>query len=390
MCGAEPSVILKDRALISLQDFDSSRDVPYHYGAFPPRELHYSAIIGPLAEAAAAIARYEQMLKGIPNARLFLSPLERQEALSSSRMEGTISTLDELLVYEANLEGEDPTPSTRRDTLEVHAYRIAMNKAERMMESGAELSPDLLCAVHKSLLEITRGHEKYPGRFKTEQNYLVDVENRRILFTPISPDKLSDGLKALFSFIEESNEHPLIKTAIAHAEFESLHPFNDGNGRIGRILITLMMWKFGLIFHPYFYISGYLEKHKIDYIDYMRDVSTTGDWTSWCSFFLEAVRGQAEMNLIKSEEIRDLYEKLKEKFREVLSSQWSINALDFVFANPVFRNNFFTSRSGIPKQTAQGFTRLLLEAQLITTVIPASGRRPGLYAFEPLLQIVRN
>ena len=376
--------------MIYLQDFDSSQEVLYHYGAFPPRGLNYSDIVTPLAEAAAAIARYEQMLKGIPNARLFLAPLERQEALSSSRMEGTISTLDELLMYEANLGGDESASPARQDTLEVHAYRVAMNQAEGLINKGTTLSPDLLCAVHKTLLGFTRGHEKSPGYFKTEQNFLVDMANRRILFTPIAPDKLLSGLEGLFSFIDRSEEHPLLKTAIAHAEFESLHPFNDGNGRIGRILITLMMWKFGLISHPYFYISGYLEKRKNDYIDRMRDVSASGDWTSWCSFFLEAVRGQADMNLIKSEEIRDLYEEMKETFRALLSSQWSINALDFVFANPVFRNNRFTRLSGIPKQTAHRFTRILLVEGLLTTLRSPSGRRPGLYAFEPLLQIVRN
>ena len=375
--------------MISIREFDSTQAVPYHYGAFPPRELLYGEILAPLAEAAGAIARYEQMLKGIHNARLFLTPLERQEALSSSRMEGTISTLDELLVYEANLDGDEPTPSARQDTLEVHAYRVAMNRAEQMMKEGNMLSSDLLCAVHKSLLGFTRGREMSPGLFKTDQNYLVDLARRRILFTPISPDKLQGGLDNLFSFVDGSNEHPLLKTALAHVEFESLHPFNDGNGRMGRILITLMMWQLGLISGPYFYIRGYLEKRKNDYVDYMRSVSSSGDWTSWCVFFLEAVRGQAELNLAKSEEIQELYEEMKETFRMHLSSQWSINALDFVFANPVFRNNIFTRRSGIPNQTAHRFTRVLLEAELLTTVEPPSGRRPGLYAFEPLLRIVR-
>ena len=368
---------------------DSSEEVSYHYGKFPPSTLNYGDIVSPLADAAAAIARYEQMLKGIHNARLFLTPLERQEALSSSRMEGTISTLDELLEYEANLDENDPTPSGRHDTFEVHAYRLAMNRAERMMDDGTVLSPDLVCEVHKSLLGFTRGREKSPGEFKTEQNYLVDMVNRKVLFTPISPNNLRNGLDNLFSFIDENEEHPLIKTAISHVEFESLHPFNDGNGRVGRILITLMMWKLGLISRPYFYISGYLETRKNHYTECMRAVSSKGDWTSWCVFFLEAVRGQAEMNLIKSEEIRKLYDAMKETFRIHLSSQWSINALDFIFANPVFRNNTFTNRSGIPKQTANRFTRVLSEAGLLTTIRPPSGRRPGLYAFEPLLKIVR-
>ena len=389
MYGAAPSVILKDTALISLRDFDSSQVVPYHYGAFPPKELNYSGIAAPLADAAASIARYEQMLKGIHNARLFLTPLERREALSSSRMEGTISTLDELLAYEANIDEDQSIQFARQDTLEVHAYRTAMNQAERMLGQGASLSSELLRAVHKTLLGFTRGSEKSPGNFKTEQNYLVDMANRRILFTPIAPNDLEQGLAGLFSFIDHGTDHPLIKTAIAHAEFEALHPFNDGNGRIGRILITLMMWKLGLISGPYFYISGYLETRKTDYIDYMRAVSVTKDWTPWCIFFLEAVLAQAEINLNKSEEIRELYEAMKEMFRKLLSSQWSINALDFVFANPVFRNNVFTNRSGIPKQTAHRFTRILVEAELLTTVRSPSGRRPGLYAFEPLLQMVR-
>lgn len=369
---------------------DDSGAVGYHYGAFPPRNLDYGALLAPLAEAAAAVARYEQLLKGIHNARLFLTPLERQEALSSSRMEGTISTLDELLEYEANLEEDESTSNARWDTLEVHAYRMAMNRAENMIDRGSDLSPDLMCTCHKELLQFTRGREKSPGHFKTEQNYLVDMASRKILFTPISPSYLTAGLDKLFVFIDQSDMHPLLKTAISHVEFESLHPFNDGNGRVGRILITLMLWKLRLINRPYFYISGYLEKRKEEYIQCLRGVSADGDWTSWCIFFLEAVCGQAEDNHRKSEEITELYERMKEIFRAHLSSQWSITALDFVFTNPIFRNNAFTGRSGIPKQTANRFTRVLLEADLLTTVRAPSGRRPGLYAFEPLLQIVRN
>lgn len=370
--------------------FNAFLPIQYHYGAFPPKTLDYSGIAAPLADAAAAIAGYDQMLKGLHNASLFLSPLERQEALSSSRMEGTVSTLDELLEYEANLEAENSALSPRPDTLEVHAYRVAMNTAIHGMNQGEELSANLLCRVHGSLLEFTRGSDKHPGNFKTEQNYLVDRDSRRILFVPISPDRLGQGIKELFSFIDNSHEHPLIKTALAHVEFESLHPFGDGNGRVGRILITLMMWKLGLISGPYFYISGHLEKRKNDYTVGLRAVSATGDWTPWCIFFLEAVRDQAEINLRKSEEIRELYENMKDEFLKNLSSQWSIKALDFVFARPLFSNNVFTSRSGIPKQTANRFTRVLLDAGLLTVVRPYSGRRPALYAFEPLLKIVRN
>ena len=150
-----------------------------------------------------------------------------------------------------------------------------------------------------------------------------------------------------------------------------------------------MVWKLGLLSRPHFYISGYLEQKKSEYTRLLRAVSAQGDWTSWCMFFLEAVRGQAEANLFKAEEIRELYEEMKETFRRCLSSQWYINALDYMFAHPIFRNNVFTSRSGIPKQTANRFTRVLVDAELLATVQYPSGRRPGMYAFEPLLKILR-
>ena len=369
-----------------MQGFDTSEAVTYHYGAFPPKALNYNIIASPLAEARAAIATYEQMLKGLHNARLFLTPLARREALSSSRMEGTISTLDELLAYEASI--ADGKASAREDTLEVHAYRIAMNKAEELLDGGTDLSSDLLCAVHERLLRFTRGSGKSPGKFKTNQNYLVS--GNKVRFTPIAPDRVEPGLAALFSFVNESEHHPLIKAAIAHLEFEALHPFNDGNGRIGRILITLMLWRLNLLSRPYFYISGYLETKKDDYVEHMRAVSVSKDWTPWCLFFLEAVRAQAEANLSKAEEIRALYEEMKEAFRVRLSSKWAIDALDFAFEHPVFWNSTFTKESGVPAQTAHSFTRKLLRAGILDAIQSPAGRRPGLYAFEPLLQILRD
>jgi len=182
----------------------------------------------------------------------------------------------------------------------------------------------------------------------------------------------------------------LIRTALAHLEFEALHPFKDGNGRIGRMLITLMLWKYQAISAPHFYISGYFDERKDEYIDRMREVSAHQRWTEWISFFLEAVEQQAMKNLAQAEAIRQLYEEMKGTFRNLLSSQWSTAALDFVFSRPVFRNNVFTGNSGIPSQTAHRFARILAENGLIETLEPASGRRPALYSFEPLLDLVRG
>jgi Fic family protein len=156
------------------------------------------------------------------------------------------------------------------------------------------------------------------------------------------------------------------------------------------MIIPLMLWKTGALSEPNFYVSEYFEKNKDEYIDRMRAVSASGEWVEWILFFLGALEAQAEQNLNKAEKIRTLYENMKQRFSELLSSRWAIAALDFIFTRPIFRNNLFTSKSGIPAPTAHRFTRSLSDAGLLRTVIPPAGRRPAVYAFEPLLALVRS
>jgi Fic family protein len=257
------------------------------------------------------------------------------------------------------------------------------------MSDGYEFSASFIKTIHQQLLSFGRGARKSPGQFKTEQNYLADKLKKDVRFIPISPEKLIDGIDAFLSYLRESKDPILIKTALMHVEFESLHPFQDGNGRIGRMLITLYLWHAGLISAPHFYISGYMEEHKDEYIDAMRAVSQRGAWEEWCDFFLKEVAAQAVKNLNIAEGIRKLYEEMKITFTEVLSSKWAVHALDFLFTNPVFRNNKFTNTSGIPTVVAKRFTRILLEQHLIVQRQEAAGRRPALYSFEPLMRLVR-
>ena len=376
------------KTLESELNFDNA--VGYHYDKFPPAKLDYARLIHPLAKATDATARFDQMLKKMHNSEILLAPLRKQEAVISSRMEGTVSTMDEILMYEAEYEeGEESTEKFRSDVVETHLHARAIRLAQPLIEDGRPINAWLIRALHKELLSFGRGAAKAPGEFKSEQNYIVDRTKRNVLFTPVSPQKLNDGLEQLFSYLEESKEQVLLKTAISHVEFEALHPFKDGNGRIGRMLITLYLWKAGVISAPHFYISGYLEEQKDQYTALMRNVSKDDDWTSWCVFFLEAMEQQAIRNLKIAEAITELYEEMKAVFREKLSSQWHINALDFIFSHPIFRNNKFTKASGIPTPTAARLTRVLIEAGLLITLEEPSGRRPGLYAFEALLRLVR-
>lgn len=367
---------------------DLESAVKYHYDKFPPNNIIYTNFIDELIKATDALARFDQMLKNLHNNEILLAPLRNQEALISSRIEGTISTMDEILQYEADNDVEDNI-NVRSDIIETILYQRALKNGQIALEKGYKLSTSFIKQMHQQLLFLGRGANKSPGQFKKEQNYLADRIKRKIQFIPISPEKLHEGLEKMFHYLENDNSPSLIKTAVMHLEFEALHPFQDGNGRIGRMLITLFLWSEGILSQPHFYISGYLEENKDLYINTMRQVSETNDWNKWIQFFLVAVEKQAIRNLEIAEEIRNLYDRMKQEFTDLLSSKWSLHTLDFVFTNPVFRNNKFTSNSGIPTATASNITKKLLEKGYLLQKEEASGRRPALYSFEPLMEIVR-
>ena len=363
--------------------------VHYHYNKFPPKSLDYGKFYKELTSATDALSRYDQELKKMHNNEILLAPLRNQEALLSSRIEGTISTMDEILQYEANEDSDTDNKLVRADVLETVLYQRALKNAQLALEDGYDISDAFIKKMHQQLLYFGRGTEKAPGLYKTEPNYLADRDRRYIRFVPISPDHLQQGMDELLSYIKNADELVLIKTAIAHLEFEALHPFKDGNGRIGRMLIPLILWKEKVISQPHFYISGYFEEFKDDYIFAMRNVSEHNNWELWLKFFFIAVEKQAVKNLEITEKIQKLYEEMKTVFAEALSSKYSINALDFVFTNPVFRNNKFTNKSAVPTNTAAKFSKKLVEEGLLVLVEEASGSRPAMYSFEPLMKLVR-
>lgn len=375
---------------MSIGGLDLSQAVSYHLGAFPPSSLDLEDLLSDLLEATEALARFDQVLRTLHNSEIFLAPLRNQEAVISSRMEGTISTMDEILQYQAESPGEAAYPSEgRSEVFETILYRRALNSAQQQLEAGYPFSAALVRSIHSQLLSFGRGADKAPGRFKEEQNYVGSRGSRVVGFIPISPEQLQGGIDVLFDFIASDRRPPLLRAALAHLEFEALHPFMDGNGRVGRMLVTLMLWQTGLISAPHFYISRYFEDHKEEYIHLMRETSRTKQWEPWCRFFLVAVKEQAIRNLSTAESIRELYEEMKPRFTALLSSKWSVQALDYVFTNPIFRNSRLAVDSGIPGPTASRFTRALLKEGLLQIVRPAAGKRSAMYRFESLMERVR-
>jgi Fic family protein len=375
------------------RSLDIAGAVTYHNDAFPPGPLNLELLIEPLTAATAALSRYDEMMRTMLNSEVLLAPLRRRDAVVSSRMEGTISTLDEVLRLEADEDAGDldAQRTARSETIEVLLYSRALKQAQDSLRDGAPFSDWLVRRAHQTLLMVGRGAMKRPGAYKTEQNYIGERGRATTVhFVPVAPERLADGMEQLFSFVNAPKPIPILRTALAHVEFEALHPFEDGNGRVGRMLITLMLWRFGLISQPHFFVSGYFEDHKDEYIQRMRRVSSHGEWSEWCAFFLTALESQAKENIKTAEAIQTLFKTMRDRFQTELASQWTGHALDFVFANPVFRNNRFTSVSGIPAPTANKFARRLVEAGLLRELQSSSGRRAALYSFEPLLAIVRE
>ena len=375
---------------MALENYDFSDAVHYHYGKFPPEALDYQKLVGPLTQAAASIARYDALLQSLPNSDLLLSPLRRREAVISSRIEGTVATLDEVLELEAQDNADDEKSNFRSEVLEVLAYNSALYHAQSLIEdNGLPISGRVIREAHQELLAGTRGASKQPGEFKDDQNYIVDKPKKKVLFIPPDPTRFRKLFDTLEAFMNDSTVPPLLQIALAHVEFEALHPFKDGNGRVGRMLVTLMLWTSGIISSPQFYLSDQLEQTRDEYIDKMRAVSAENDWTGWCLFFLDALQKQAEANSKTAKEIRNLYDKMKPAFRATTQSQWATAALDYIFARPIFRTSSFAKDAGIPKQTAHRIANALVKEGLLTVVRPASGRRSALNAFEPLLSLVR-
>jgi len=369
---------------------DPTDAVTYQRGNFPPVDLDYKALYGAMERASASLARYDAKMSGMVNSEILLAPLRRQDAVSSSRIEGTISSVANLYRLEAEQDANAPDPyrEAQNDDVETYLYWRALRNAQHALDEGAPLSEHLIRATHQELLSFGRRARKEPGNYKVEQNYIGDQKSGKVHYIPIAPEHLAPAMGELMEFINDGPMSPRMRTAIAHVEFEALHPFQDGNGRIGRMLITLMLRKLGVLSQPHFFVSGHFEENKDEYIERMRMVSAEKDWTGWLIFFLLAMHEQATVNIRTADAIFRLYDEMRERFRQVLNSQFHDQALDFVFTSPVFRNDQFVKRSGIPATTARALSRRLVDSGILRTWDSASGRRAALYAFEPLLDLL--
>ena len=359
---------------------------PYEPNKLPLDGLDYKKLVTHVGDANAELARYDGLLQGITNPDIMLSPLTNEEATLSSKIEGTQATVDEVLEHEAGIikEGEK-----FKDIQEIINYRSALRSARGYL-SNRPITLAIVCELHKILLTSARGQDKTPGEFRKDQNWIGNYgcTIEQATFVPPSPLQLLDHLERWQQYVEFDDVDFLVQTAVVHAQFELLHPFKDGNGRIGRILIPLFLYKKKKLSQPMFYLSSYLEAHREEYYIRLQNISRNGDWDGWIAFFLKAITKQAESNNAKVKNIMNLYEDMKEKIHDITHSQYAIKLLDTMFAvNPIFRTTDFVESTGIHKATAMGLIRQLKAEGILRELISSKGRRAAVLCYPPLLNI---
>ncbi len=368
-----------------------NQPVHYHYDKFPPLKLEWTELIPFIGPANAALARYDGTLSAIPNASVLLSPLTTQEAVLSSRIEGTQATMGEVLEYEAETDRNNLSEERKADIHEILNYRRAMRHAVELLKE-LPLCQRVIKAAHSQLIEGVRGYGKSPGEYRRIPNWIgspgCTIENAR--YIPISADRLPEAMGKWERYIHEDSLDQLIKLAIIHAEFEALHPFLDGNGRLGRICVPLFMFKAGLIQSPMFYISEFFELNREEYYERLLAVSRDDDWTGWCKFFLKAIMVQAQKNQEKASQILMLYETEKSRIVNLTRSQYAIHALDYIIARPIFKASDFINIKEIPNPTAKRILVILRDNEILRTLSNAKGRRPAVYAFWKLVNIAEG
>ena len=359
-----------------------------------PAKINYSELVEHIARAHTALARLDEMLKHMGNLSHLESAFFTREAVLSSKIEGTQVTLEDVLKEEAaDKKNIDESTEKQRDIVEVLNYRRALRRGLKMVDEGEPLAENNIKELHKILLQSVRGKTRTPGQFRREQVYIAPegtpIEEARYI-PPVAlaiPELYSNFDQYLNT--ENSERDTLVQIAVAHYQFEAIHPFKDGNGRIGRLLIPLFLYKKKIIAHPFIYISKYFEEHRRDYYDLLADVSYKEAWTVWIRFFLHGLCEQAN----DATELGRAIIKLRNEYRGHLTefhSSYAFNLLDAIFERPYFTPVLIGKISGIKNsQTVLTLINKFLEAEILKDLTPER-KRNKVYEFHHLTKLLNG
>ena len=360
--------------------------VAYHLGQFPPQQqLDWSRLIPLLGPTSAAVARYDGTLAAIPNASVLLSPMTTQEAVLSSRIEGTQTSIED-----AFKEPDDIDPEARDDWGEVQNYITAINHAIGALDT-LPLSNRLLRDTHAILMQGVRGQTKRPGEFRTSQNW-IGMSLKHAAFVPPHHEHVPDLMSDLEKFLhnEEIFVPPLIKIAIAHYQFETIHPFLDGNGRLGRLMISLYLASEKLLVRPALYLSDFLERNKTAYVDHLLAVREGNHLRDWLVFFLFGVEETARRSIDVFRAILALKERMERDVLPRFGARRLENAqalLRVLYGKPVIDIKLATNLLGSAPNTAADLIEDFVNFGVLKEI--TGKKRNRLFLFNDYLNLFR-
>ena len=334
-----------------------------------------------LSQADRDIARLDAIAALLPNPDLFVAMYVRHEAVLSSQIEGTQSTLEDVLAFEAQGTHND----SPKDVEEVINYVRAMNHGLRRL-GELPLSLRLLREIHGELMQKVRGAEKTPGEFRTSQNWIGGAGSTlaNASFVPPPPHALMDALGALETFLHQGKTTVplLIRCGLAHAQFETIHPFLDGNGRVGRLLITLMLCEEQALSRPLLYLSVFLKAHRLEYYDHLTAIRNHGHWEPWLKFFLRGISHTARAATRTATDIVNMREAHRSA---VIKNSKALKLLDSLFQQPLVSPNRIAAIVGCTHPTAVKLASDLQEKGWLREVTGFDRNR--LYRYQPYMDL---
>lgn len=338
-----------------------------------------------LDEAVHALGRLDGMADNLPDINLFLYMFVRKEAVLSSRIEGTQSSLSDLLLYEANEHPGVPL----NDVREVSNYVEALDYGLERMQGGFPLSLRLLREIHGKLLSHGRGSSKTPGEFRHSQNWVGGTRPGNAAYVPPPAELAIDCMNALELFLHREDMPLLIKAALSHVQLETIHPFLDGNGRVGRLMITLLLCHGGLLKHPLLYLSYYFKAHRQYYYELLNDVRLTGDWERWLDFFAEAVIETAKQSISIIKEIETLIGLHRLLIKKLGKASSSAEGVFQVFLkHPISGVASVKANTGLTDATVNSILRKLVVSGILEEI--SGKKRNRLFCYSGYLKILNG
>lgn len=338
-------------------------------------------------QANLAIGRLDGISINVPDISLFLYMYIRKEAVLSSQIEGTQSTLDDLLMYENNEAVGVPI----NDVVEVSNYVSALNHGLQRIAGGFPLCLRLIREMHEILLSRGRGSTKQPGVFRTSQNWIGGTRPGNASFVPPPWENIADLLSNLESFwnIDDGSIPTLIKAGLAHYQFETIHPFLDGNGRLGRLLITFILCVDGIMSKPLLYLSLYFKINRQSYYDHLQHTREKGDLEEWLKFFLKGVIYTADQAVKTIQQTLELLEKDRQKIHGIGKAAASALIIhDLIKKTPITDGNKIASMSGLTLPTVNSSIKHLTELGIVTEL--TGGSRNKIYKYAKYLNILSD